>query len=67
MVTKAPRFSCTVPILKQLHWLPVTFRINFKTCTVHFRTLKDNQLAYLADLLLKISTLQFQIDLLVII
>ena len=30
VVTKAPRFSRSVPILKRLHWLPVKFRINFK-------------------------------------
>ena len=39
VITKAPRFSRSVPILKRLHWLPVKFRI--------FRI----QPAYLADLL----------------
>ena len=51
VVTKAPRFIRSIPILKRLHWLPVKFRIHFKTCTITFRTLKDNQPAYLADLL----------------
>ena len=50
VVTKAPRFSLSVPILKRLHWLPVKFRIHFKICTVTFRTLTENQPAYLADL-----------------
>ena len=50
-VTKAPRFSRSVPILKRLHCLPVKFRIHFKICAITFRTLKDNQPAYLADLL----------------
>ena len=50
VVTKAPLFSRFVPILKQLHWLPVKFRIHFKICTITFGTLKDNQPAYLADL-----------------
>ena len=50
VVTMAPRFSRSVPILKRLHWLPVRFRIHFKICTISFRTLKDNP-AYLADLL----------------
>ena len=53
VVTKAPRFSCSVPILKQLHWLPVKFRIHLKKCAIAFRTLKDNQPAYLADLLVR--------------
>ena len=28
VVTKAPRFSRSIPILKRLHWLPVKFRIH---------------------------------------
>ena len=43
VVTKALGFSCSVPILKRLHWLPVKFRIQFKICKITFRTLKDNQ------------------------
>ena len=53
VVTKAPRFSRSVPILKRLHWLPVKFRINFKICAITFRTLIDNKPAYLADLFVR--------------
>ena len=53
MVTNAPRFSRSVPILKRLHWLPVKFRIHFKICAITFRTLKENKPAYLADLLVR--------------
>ena len=53
VVTKAPRFSRSTPILKRLHLLPVKFRNHFKICTITFRTLKDNQPAYLADLLVR--------------
>ena len=53
VVTKAPRFSRSVPILKRLHWLPVKFRIHFKICAITFRTLKENQPAYLTDLLVR--------------
>ena len=53
MVTNAPRFSRYVPILKRLLWLPVKFRIHFKICAITFRTLKENQPAYLADLLVR--------------
>ena len=53
VVTKASRFSRSVPILKQLHWLLVKFRIHFKICAITFRTLIDNQPAYLADLLVQ--------------
>ena len=54
VVTKAPHFSRSTPILKRLHRPPVKFRIHFnKICTITFRTLKDNQPAYLADLLVR--------------
>ena len=53
VVIKAPRFSRSVPMLKWLHWLPVKFRIHFKICAITFRTLKENQPAYLADLLVR--------------
>ena len=36
VVTKAPRFSRSVPILKRLHWLPVKFRIHSKICAIIF-------------------------------
>ena len=49
MVTKAPRFSRSIPILKRLHRLSVTFRIHFKICNITLQTLK----AYLADLLVR--------------
>ena len=49
----APRFSRSVQILKRLHWLPITFRIHFKICAITFRALKENQPAYLADLLVR--------------
>ena len=53
MVTEAPRFNLSVPILKRLHWLPVKFRIHFKMCAIILRTLKDNQPPYLADVLVR--------------
>ena len=53
VVTRAPRFSRSVPILKRLHWLPVKFRIHFKICAITFRTLNDNQSVYLGDLLVR--------------
>ena len=44
VVTEAPRFSCSVPILKRLHWLPVKFLIHFKICAITFQTLNKNNL-----------------------
>ena len=48
-VTKAPRFSRSVSLLKQLHSLPVKFRIHLKMCTITFRNL--NKKTYLAKIL----------------
>ena len=53
MVSKAPRLSRSVPILKRLHCLPVKFRIHFKIYSITFRTLKDRRPANLADLLVR--------------
>ena len=53
VVTNAPRFSRSVPILKRTHWLTVKFRIHFKLSAITFRTLKENQPAYLVDLLVR--------------
>ena len=50
VVTKAPRFSRSTPLLK-LHWLPIKFRIQFKICTFVFRCLNDGQPSYLSSLL----------------
>ena len=51
VVSKAPRFSLYVPILKRLNWLHCKCRIHFKICAITFLTIKDNQPAYPADLL----------------
>ena len=53
VLTKPPRFSRSAPILKRLHWLAVKFRNHFKICAITFRTQKDNQPAYLADLFVR--------------
>ena len=46
VVLMAPRLSPSLPLLKQLHWLPVSYRINFK-----LSTLSTQQPPYLASLL----------------
>ena len=51
VVLRAPRFSPSLPLLKQLHWLPVTYRINFKLSTLTYRALPTQQPPYLASLL----------------
>ena len=62
VVTKAPRFSRSVPILKRLHWLPVMFSHSFQNMRNNFQNPKRQPtgisgcLTCLAEML-KISTL----------
>ena len=51
VVLRAPRFSPSLPLLKQLHWLPVNNRIKFKLSTLTYRALAIHQPPYLASLL----------------
>ena len=51
IVLRAPRFSPSLPLLKQLHWLPVNYRIKFKLSTLTYRALAMHQPPYLASLL----------------
>ena len=48
---RAPRFSPSLPLLKQLHWLPVNYIIKFKLSTLTYRALAIHQPPYLASLL----------------
>ena len=48
---RAPRFSPSLPLLTQLHWLPVSYRIHFKLSTLTYRALSTQQPPYLASLL----------------
>ena len=42
----------TTPLLKSLHWLPVCFKIKFKTCLVtYIKALCNNQPIYLEEVL----------------
>ena len=39
VVTRSPRFSRSVPLLKSLHWPPVHYSIIFKICTIAYQAL----------------------------
>ena len=43
VVTRSPRFSRSVPLLKSLHWLPVQYCIIFKICTIAYQALSSIQ------------------------
>ena len=51
VVLRAPRFSPSLPLLKQLHWLLVSYRINFKLSTLTYHAISTQQPPYLASLL----------------
>ena len=51
VVTRYPRFSRSVPLLKSLHWLPVRYRSIFKICTITYHALSTKQPAYLHSML----------------
>jgi len=47
VVTRSPRFSHSVPLLKSLHWLSDQFRVNFNHCTIAYQTLSSREPSYL--------------------
>ena len=49
VVLRAPQFSASLPLLKQLHWL--SYRINVKLSTLTYRALSMQQRPYLSSLL----------------
>ena len=49
VVLGAPRFSPSLPLLKQLHWLPVNYRIKFKLSTLTYRARVIHQPPYLTS------------------
>ena len=51
VVLRAPRFSPSLPLLKQPHWLPVNYRIKFKHSILTYRVLAIHQPPYPASLL----------------
>ena len=51
VVTRSPRFSRSVPLLKSLHWLHVHYRIIFKMYTIAYQALSFTQPAYLNSML----------------
>ena len=51
VVLRAPRFPPSLLLIKQLHWLPVNYRIKFKLSTLAYRAPAIHQPPYLASLL----------------
>ena len=51
MVVGYDRYDSSTAALKALHWLPIRSRIEFKVCTLVFRSLQGTALSYLSDIL----------------
>ena len=49
MVTRTKRLEHITPVLKELHWLPVKYRVMFKICMICFKCLNNIAPAYLTN------------------
>ena len=57
LVTGCQKFDHITPILKELHWLPVKERIQFKTLMITYKALNGQAPEYLVELILeKVNT-----------
>ena len=54
-VPQTKRYDHITPILKQLHWLPVLKRIEYKIAMTTFNVLTNKQPVYLAELLVPVK------------
>ncbi|KAL9972596.1 hypothetical protein ACROYT_G018932 [Oculina patagonica] len=50
LVYRAPKYCHITPLLRELHWLPVRFRIDFKILLITFKILHGVAPSYLKDL-----------------
>ena len=51
IITRTPRWNHITPVLKDLHWLPVCYRIQFKILTHTYKALNGQSPSYLKDML----------------
>uniref|UniRef100_A0A4W5LPR8 Reverse transcriptase domain-containing protein n=1 Tax=Hucho hucho TaxID=62062 RepID=A0A4W5LPR8_9TELE len=51
IITRTPSIHHITPVLQQLHWLPVQFRIQFKVLLLTFKSIHKLAPPYLSDLL----------------
>ena len=50
LITRTPRTEHITPILRELHWLPITDRIKYKIIIHTFKALHDKSPRYISDL-----------------
>ena len=51
VITHSPRFGHITPVLRELHWLPVHLRIEFKVLLITSKALRGQAPTYIQDLL----------------
>ena len=51
LIFKAKKYDHVSPLLRQLHWLPVQDRIDFKTLTIAYTCVTDSAPSYLCELI----------------
>ena len=51
IITRSRKYESITPVLRQLHWLPVMKRINFKILTLTFHALRGTGPKYIRELL----------------
>jgi len=58
MIYRASRYDRVSSLLKELHWLRVPERIEFKLCALVYKCLNGNGPAYLSDSLQRVTDVQ---------
>ena len=53
VICKVSKYDHITPILKELHWLPVQARIEYKLLTLTFKCVHDKAPTYLSELILR--------------
>ena len=51
LILRKSKFSSATPLLRELHWLPITYRIQFKVLLLTYKTLQSDGPSYLSSLL----------------
>jgi hypothetical protein len=51
VVCSTSQFDYIMPILEELHWLPVSSRVEYKMTVLTFKTLSTGEPAYLSELI----------------
>ena len=51
VVTRVGRFAPSIPLRHSLHWLPISFIIQFKILTLTYKTFSSGKPSYLANLI----------------